>query len=88
MARLAAYILPDPPVFLDWQNRALNRLQQIYPLDTENPFGFPTPREALDDTVPMTAESGIKLAEAFVRTLDFNDNEFLNATGLPQDWTT
>jgi len=84
IARLAEYVMSDPSVFLKWRDRALERLSQIYPLDNDEPFGQPMPREALDDAVVMTAESGVGLAEAYVRSLDFSKNEFLNAPALPE----
>jgi hypothetical protein len=82
IARLAEFVLPDPKVFLSWQEQALDRLAKCYPRD-EYGFGPATPREALDPGVEMTAESGIVLAEDYVRTLDFSSNEFLNAKALP-----
>ena len=81
IARLAEFVLPDPKVFLSWQDLALERLARFYPRD-EYPFGPSTPREALDPGVEMTVESGIVLAEEYVRTLDFSSNEFLNVKAL------
>jgi len=81
IGRVAEYILPDPKAFLSWQDQALERLARFYPRD-EYGFGPSTPREALDPGVEMTVESGIVLAEEYVRTLDFSQNEFLNAKAL------
>jgi len=81
IARLAEFVLPDPEVFRTWQDQALERLARFYPR-AEYPFGPSTPREALDPGVEMTVESGVVLAEEYVRTLDFSSNEFLNAAAL------
>lgn len=82
VARLAAFVLPDPQAFLSWQDEALERLAKFYPRD-EYPFRPATPREALDPRVEMTAESGVLLAEEYISTLDFSSNEFLNAMAPP-----
>jgi hypothetical protein len=82
--RVALLILPDPAGYLAWREAALERLGAIYPRD-EYGFGPTTPREALDPAVEITAESGVPLAEAFVQSLDFSKNEFLNAAALPLD---
>jgi len=80
--RVAQLVLSDSSGFVAWRDAALQRLQALYPRDQYG-FGPATPREALDPAVEMTAESGIALAEAFVRGLDFSNNEFLNPAGLP-----
>jgi hypothetical protein len=83
IAKIAVYVLPDPAAFLQWQDQALERLAKLYDRDGKG-FGPPVPREAMDPGVQMTAKSGIDLAEQYVRTLDFSNNEFLDPAALPE----
>jgi hypothetical protein len=82
IARVAVFVMPDPSTFLKWQDQALDRLAQLYERDGAG-FGPPIPREALEPGVEMTAQSGIELARRYVQTLDFGNNEFLDAAALP-----
>jgi hypothetical protein len=81
IGRLAEYVLPDPSLFKNWQEAALERLAKLY--DRKRWGNGPaTPREALDPNVELTAESGVEMAWAYFRSLDFSQNEFLNADAV------
>lgn len=76
-AGVALLVLPDPQSFLDWQGKALTRLEALYPRDLESPDGHGVPREALDPAVDVTPDNEAALIRAYVESLDRRANRFL-----------
>jgi hypothetical protein len=84
LAKLALHVIPDPAAYLAWQKEALARLAALYPFDPGDPYGPPVPRQALDPGVPLADVAPDKagpLLNAFINSLDFDRNEFLDKPG-------
>ncbi|HDH04683.1 MAG TPA: hypothetical protein ENH01_03075 [Nitrospirae bacterium] len=76
-AQIALLVLQDKSLFLDWQEKVLQRLIKYYPRDEEAPDGPPVPREVLYPSVDLETVQSDQLIKAFLSKVDYKSNPFL-----------
>lgn len=76
-AQMALLVLSDKSLFLEWQEKVLQRLIKYFPRDRENPDGPPVPREILDPSVDLDAFQSESLIKDFLGRVDYQSNPFL-----------
>jgi hypothetical protein len=57
----------------------MTRLQNLYPLNSEEKLGEVVPQEALDPTLDFQIEQTEPFVNRFLRSLDYRTNPFLNS---------
>ena len=78
MTELAEHILPDCTAYLAWRDSVLDRLEKLYPLDSEETRGDVVPREVFDLSIGFDPDMCEILINQFLRKLDPSDNPILN----------
>ena len=78
---LALHVLPDSQAFYAWRSRIFERLVRCYRRLSDDVWGEPVPREALDPAIHLDSTQKGKMVTGFLRRLDPKENPFLNYTG-------
>lgn len=73
----ALYILGNDPLYIEWRNKVLTRLNDFYPRQDNNPMGNPIPREILDVNTKFNYEESSILVNNFLSSLDISSNPFI-----------
>ena len=76
---IAEHVLPDRAPFLAWCERVVQRLEQLYPFDEDDPTGNVVPREALDPEFEFEPAMTSDLVNRSLANLDYDSNRFLRA---------
>jgi len=79
ITNLAQYVLTDPAPYVKWRERAMVRLESLYPCDPNDRLGDVVPREALDPDFNFDVEDTERLINEFLARLDHRSNPFLNS---------
>ena len=78
MSNLAKHVLPQKSGFVDWRDRAHERLISLSPFNSTETLGEPVPREALDLATEFNPEWTEALINRYLEDLDPNRNPFLH----------
>lgn len=76
-AQLALLVIPPKALFLEWQEKVLQRLVSYYPRNADDPDGPPVAREILDPEVNFDVLQADLLINTFLHGVDFSSNPFL-----------
>lgn len=75
--RIPLHVLTDPAPFLAWRAKILDRFEELFPRDPNDPAGVPVPREAMNPDVPILKEMLNEYVTRFLSQLDESANPFL-----------
>ena len=84
---VARYVLPPAAPFAAWQDKALARLNRLYPANNDEDvvLGPPVVREALDPAVPLTLENQPVFVRTFLANLRLGHNPFIVQVPRPPE---
>jgi hypothetical protein len=75
---LAQHVMTDPAPYREWQERTIERFEELYPYNTEDKLGEVVPREALDPSFDFRVEQTQDLVNRFLSNANPGNNTFLN----------
>jgi len=71
------HILSNDPLYIEWRDKVLSRLNDLYPRQDKNPMGNPIPREVLDVDTEFNFDDSEILIHNFLSTVNILDNPFI-----------
>lgn len=79
LAFLARHVLPNAKPFDRWLKSTLARLSELHPKQSDEAFGEPVPRQALDPDFNYAPDESSTLLDGYLRGLDWKANSFLRS---------